>query len=275
MMLFLTHLLKISGLYEMGYRNALDLRVQYKVLNFPALPENFHDFRILFMTDLHIGGAKELPDIIVENIKNIKVDICLFGGDYKFCGYTYPTRPFLAELEKIISNIQAPMGIYGVMGNHDDFKATADIENAGLRLLLNESVSLEKKGQRIYLVGVDEPFYHRRHDTAKAFHGISTKAFTICLIHAPEIYQDVENHGADLYLCGHTHHGQIRFPWIGPIVTGSAAPRSFSEGLWQYKNMLGYTSSGVGSGRPSIRFRCPPEITVFTLKSAKSETPPK
>ncbi len=268
---FLKFILRVFRLYKQGYQNTLDLKISHKEIEFDTLPESFHGMRILFLSDLHIGKVKEFPDAIIEKIKDIEIDLCLFGGDYRYCCFTHPRLPFLEELGRIISNIRAPMGIYGVLGNHDDIARVSDIEGLGLQLLLNTSVPIERDSDKIYLVGVDEPFYYRRHDTEKAFHSVPESAFALCLTHAPDIFREVEKHKPDLYLCGHTHHGQIRFPWLGPVVTGTTAPRKFADGLWQYKEMRGYTGPGVGSGNPSVRFLCPPEIVVLTLNSTRKK----
>lgn len=265
----LIYFLKAVGLYERGYRNALSLNVRHEDLSFPNLPDNFHNLRILFMSDLHIGGMEELPDIIVEKIRNIEVDLCLLGGDYRFC-FAYPDVPFLDGLEKIISSVRAPMGIYGVMGNHDDPDSIPAIERLGLQMLLNTSVPLERGGQTIHLVGVNDPYFYRTHDVKKAFQRVPKEAFSLCVSHTPDVYEEAEERGADLYLCGHTHHGQIRFPWLGALFTLSSAPRNFAEGLWKHKNMTGYTGPGAGASAPTVRFLCPPEIHVFTLKSGRA-----
>jgi hypothetical protein len=173
----LRQFLKAVGLYDRGYRNSLSLGVRRQDLTLQNLPENFHNLRILFMSDLHLGGMKELPDIIVERIRDIEVDICLLGGDYRF-SFTYPDIPFLDGLKKVLSKIHAPLGIYGVMGNHDDRNAIPAIERLGLRLLLNKSVALERGGQTIHLVGVDESTFYRKHDLKKAFQDVP---FSRCL----------------------------------------------------------------------------------------------
>lgn len=264
-----THFLKAVGLYERGYHNALSIRVRHEDLSLPNLPRNFHNLRILFMSDLHIGGMEELPDIISEKIRDIEVDLCLLGGDYRF-SFTHPDVPFLDGLGKVLSNIRASMGIYGVMGNHDDPDAIPAIERLGLRLLLNTSVPFERDGQTIHIVGVDDTYFYRKHDVKKAFQRVPKGTFSLCLSHTPDVYEEAEERGADLYLCGHTHHGQIRFPWLGALITFSSAPRSFSQGLWKHKNMTGYTGPGAGSSAPTVRFRCPPEILVLTLKSGRA-----
>jgi uncharacterized protein len=255
---------KLSGLYSRGYLNALNLEIEEIALSCPNLPSEFHQTKILFMSDFHFGGMKELPEKIVEKISTIKADICLLGGDYRYA-LTHPTLPFIEDMRKVVSTIDAPMGIFGVLGNHDGLEIVSAMENLGVRMLINESIPIHKNNQTIHLVGVDEIIFFQRHDVDKAFQAVPENQFVIFLAHSPDLYQDAEKKGADLYLCGHTHHGQVRLPWIGSIVTFSAAPKSLTEGAWRYRSLMGYTGPGLGAVGARVRFRCPPKVTVLTL----------
>jgi hypothetical protein len=86
------------------------------------------------------------------------------------------------------------------------------------------------------------------------------------LAHAPEVYHSAAARGVNLYLSGHTHAGQIRLPVIGSIKHNSHCPKEFAYGLWKHEAMTGYTSSGIGCSSVPVRFHCPPEVVVFTLK---------
>jgi predicted MPP superfamily phosphohydrolase len=88
------------------------------------------------------------------------------------------------------------------------------------------------------------------------------------LAHTAEIYREAQSRGIHFYLCGHTHGGQIRFKKVGPIITNAHAPRRFASGFWMFKGMTGYTSTGVGISAVPVRFNCPPEIVLFTLRAA-------
>lgn len=255
----------LLGMYAKGLQNTLDLKVERLELKFADLPSEFDGLRVLFLTDLHLGHVKELTDIIVDKMSGLEYDLCLLGGDYRFC-FVYPKRPFFAELEKVISQIKAPMGIYGVLGNHDEVEFVPAFEKMGMKILLNSSVSIQKGGESIYLAGVDEIYCTRRHDLEKAFSAVPKNSFCIFIGHSPDLYNKVEARGAQLYLCGHTHDGQIKLPFIGSLVTHTSAPRKYTGGSWRYKKLAGYTGSGAGTGVHLVRFLCPPEITLITLK---------
>ena len=260
---------KFIGLSRKGYQNALDLEVEDLALSFPNLPEEFNGTRVLFLSDFHLGNMKELSEVIIAKIQDLKVDFCLLGGDYRHC-CTHPARPFLKELENIISCISSSNGIYGVLGNHDGPELIPAIERMGVKMLINESIQITRGSKSINLVGVDECNLFRRHDLARAFQGVHKSNFNLFVAHSPDLYREAQERGTDLYLCGHTHQGQIRFPGIGPLLTFTGAPRRFASGGWKYNDMIGYTGAGLGVVAASVRFRCPPKVLVLTLKKGES-----
>ena len=95
------------------------------------------------------------------------------------------------------------------------------------------------------------------------------EAFKILVVHTPELYEEAERAGVDLYLCGHTHGGQIRLPVVGPLLLNSHSPRRLASGPWTWKSLQGYTSPGAGSSMVPVRFNCPPEIGLIELKSLR------
>jgi predicted MPP superfamily phosphohydrolase len=78
--------------------------------------------------------------------------------------------------------------------------------------------------------------------------------------------EDAAQHGVHLYLCGHTHGGQICLPIIGPIIVNANCHRKYTRGVWRYKNVQGYTSAGVGTSGVPVRFFCRPEIGLIELR---------
>ena len=108
-------------------------------------------------------------------------------------------------------------------------------------------------------------------DASLAYRGVPDNTFTIFLAHSPEAYRDAARFQARLYLCGHTHGGQICFVNNRPIVTNSRAPRYTAIGTWEYQGMTGYTSRGIGASSVPLRFNCPGEICLITLRSSEVE----
>ena len=268
---FLTAVFKMTGLYKKGKRNALKIEVVEKTFCFPTLPASFDKFRILLLTDLHLDGLGGLTDTLITHIQGLEVDLCLIGGDIRMLTYG-PIAPCLRRLRRLLPHIRAKDRLLGVLGNHDCLEMTPDFEEAGLIMLINESWPIDRNGERIWVVGVDDPHFYKTADAQSAFRDVPAQAFTIFLAHSPEAYQQAAQCQAQLYLCGHTHGGQICLSGRGPILTNSRAPRFTASGWWQYRNMQGYTSRGAGPSGIPLRFNCPGEIALITLVKGESKT---
>jgi hypothetical protein len=151
------------------------------------------------------------------------------------------------------------------LGNHDTIRMVPALEEIGIRMLLNESEAIERGGQHIHLVGIDDAHYYRVDNIEKAASNVPAAEFSILLSHTPEIYRQAAHAGFQLMLSGHTHGGQICLPGAIPIILDSVLPRRMGAGAWTYRGMVGYTSVGVGSSILPVRLNCPPEITLHRL----------
>ncbi len=265
--IFLTWMFKVSGLYETGKKNALDVHLIQKNFSFDRLPEEFDGYRILYITDLHLDGLQGLTEKLIELIGDTEVDLCLIGGDLRMKLYG-PTAPCVRELRKVTSTIKAYDGILGVLGNHDCIEMIPDLEEAGIIMLVNEAWPIERGQNRIWIAGVDDPHYYKLDDPKRACREIHGEDFTILLAHSPESCKKASLEKIDFYLCGHTHGGQVCLSNKVPIFTNSRAPRNTSVGEWRYKEMFGYTSRGVAPSSIPVRFNCPGEVCIITLLRA-------
>ncbi len=153
-----------------------------------------------------------------------------------------------------------------MLGNHDTIRMVPRMEAMGVRVLLNESLPLNRAHEVVHLAGIDDAHYFRTHGYHKAADGIPADACAILLSHTPEAaadgvpadacaillshtpegYRAAAHCGFDLMLCGHTHGGQICLPGGVPILTDSDAPRAYARGAWRFESMQGYTSVGCG-----------------------------
>ncbi len=110
----------------------------------------------MYLSDLHIDGTPGLLQVILDKIKDIEVDICIFGGDYRMAIYG-SIQPTLRSLQQIVRQVQASEGIFGILGNHDCIEMIPDLEEIGITVLVNDAWSIERQGQRIWLAGIDDP----------------------------------------------------------------------------------------------------------------------
>jgi uncharacterized protein len=255
--------LKATGFYQKGYLNARTINVSEITLRYSNLPAAFDGFRILHLSDLHIDNIPGFASLINEKIKKLEFDICFLTGDYRkdLCGsITHILKPF-----KILSRyIQAPFGTFAVLGNHDTYLMAQYEKEAGLELLINESVEIVNKGEKILVTGTDDPFNYY---TEQAVLSLETKGydFKIALVHTSELAKFAAAHKYDLYLCGHTHGGQICVKKGIPVISHQFEGKKFNHGLWRIGKMKGYTSRGVGVSGIPVRFNCPAEISIITL----------
>ena len=134
----------------------------------------------------------------------------------------------------------------------------------GFELLINESVEIEKDGQKILVTGTDDPFNYY---TEQAMLCLETRGydFKIALVHTSELAKIASANNYNLYLCGHTHGGQICLKEGFPLVSHQFEGKKFNQGLWKIGKMTGYTSRGAGVSGMPVRFNCPAEVTIITL----------
>ena len=256
------NVLRVTGLYGRGRRNAA--RVQLRVNNVVSarLPRRFEGFRILHLSDLHADMSGPAMDRVIELVTDLDYDICVLTGDFRAKTF----GPFDAALDgvaRVRASIKGPL--YGVLGNHDTVRMVPALEDMGIRMLLNEFEAIERGGERIYLAGIDDAHFFRVDNIEKAAADVPADAFSVLLSHTPEIYRQAAHAGFDLLLAGHTHGGQICLPGAIPITLDSNLPRVMGAGAWMYRDMMGYTSVGAGSSVVAVRLNCLPEITLHHL----------
>jgi hypothetical protein len=259
-----TFLLKITGYYRKGYGNAKTIKITHLTLKYPNLPSAFHGFRILHLSDLHIDSIPGFATLINDKIKKLEFDICFLTGDYRrdiSGSFRHILKPF-----KILSKyIQAPFGTFAVLGNHDTYLMAQYEKESGLELLVNESVEIEKDGQKILVTGSDDPFHFYTEQAALCLETIGYD-FKIALVHTTELAKIASANKYNLYLCGHTHGGQICIKEGRPIISHQFEGKQFNHGLWEICKMKGYTSRGVGVSGMPVRFNCAAEIILITLE---------
>jgi predicted MPP superfamily phosphohydrolase len=251
-----------TGLYWRARKNAEDIQIRRHDIRSPELPPSFEGFTILHLSDLHADLSDGAMRRLIELLPTIAYDVCVLTGDYRAKTFG-PYRAAIEGLVRVRAQLEGP--VYGVLGNHDTIRMVPVLEEIGVRMLLNESEIIERGGERIHLVGIDDAHYYRMDNIEKAAAGVPVGEFSILLSHTPEIYRQAAHAGFNLLLSGHTHGGQICLPGAIPIILDSVLPRRMGSGAWTYHDMIGYTSAGVGSCILPVRLNCPPEITLHRL----------
>ena len=259
--------LKTLGLYRRGEQQALTPVVNHVELHFTDLPRNFDGFRVVHLSDLHIDGVDGLAEALTPVLKNIKADLFVITGDYRFEDEG-PCDEIYRRIGMLLPSMVAAHGTYGILGNHDEAAIAVQLEALGIRMLVNEAVEISRGEESIWIAGLDDDFDYKCDDLPGALADVPGCAFKILLAHSPDLHHYAATRGVHLYLCGHTHGGQVRLPYVGAVRSNAKSPRRYTYRHWMHRGMHGYTSGGVGCASLPIRLNCPPEVVVLTLRCA-------
>ncbi|RLQ90601.1 metallophosphoesterase [Falsibacillus albus] len=235
------------------------------------IPVEFNGFRILQFSDTHLGFQYSINQLKKHLLlmKQLSPHLILFTGDLMDVPNQYD---HIDHLSSYLTDLHAPFGKIGIYGNHDHGGYGTDIyrkvmNKSGFRLLKNEGIDISTaSGASIHIAGLDDAMLGTP-NIQKALRNEKKGQFTILLSHAPDLADAVSVEGADLQLSGHSHGGQIKLPFYGPVVTPPYA-RKYIEGMYHINQkypLTLYVNRGLGTTRLPFRFLSIPEISLFTL----------
>jgi predicted MPP superfamily phosphohydrolase len=239
----------------------------------PHWPKLDTPLRIAALADLHaVEPWMPLARIeeIVRATNGLKPDLVVHLGDYVH-GIPRPFRSGavpIAQWSAALAKIEAPLGAYAVLGNHDWSHNPDAIRDAltgnGIPVFENEARKLRTAdGFSFWLAGLGDQVA-RRHDLGKTVRAITDDAPAILLAHEPDIFPQVSSR-VSLTLCGHTHGGQVRIPFIGPLLVPSRYGSRYAYGHIVEENRHLLVSGGLGCTFLPLRFAMPPEIVLLEL----------
>lgn len=249
--------------------------VTHVPMDFPNLGESLHGLRVLQLSDLHLSSTVP-EDYLRREIAHAaasRPDLILLTGDYITAG----RRRWIDRLGHVLDGMQARLGIFAVLGNHDfgvyqphrvqRGTVIADIvEEAlaaiGIVVLRNRSHVIRTTEHPLQLVGVDD-LWSGFCDPDAAFAQVNPDLPTIALAHNPDTVPQLRSRPCHWILCGHTHGGQVRIPLLGAPVL-PIENREYDAGLFELGAQRLYVNRGLGCLH-QVRFDCRPEITVFTM----------
>ncbi len=256
--------LKILGIYKRGVKNSLKYHISHHDVHLKDLPKEFDGFRILHLTDLHIEGIFDHGKKLISTIKNLKFDLCVITGDYRFLTYGQ-FNDCLIYTKKLIECIQSDYPILGILGNHDSIEMVPELEAIGIKMLVNESIVINRDSANIGIAGVDDQHFYDCANLETAMKDIFSSKTKILLAHSQELIEMAAESKVDLYLCGHTHGGQICLPGGVALVHNTPHRNRYFSGRWLEGPMIGYTSRGIGASCLPVRYNCLPEIVIHRL----------
>jgi predicted MPP superfamily phosphohydrolase len=255
-----------AWLRKLGAHNEVyDIDVTRHEVFIDRLPPSFDGYRIAFLTDTHVASfmRRGLYREVVARAMAFEPDLVLLGGDF----VTWARHiPLMAEV--LLPGLEARDGVWAVLGNHD-YWADADgvvaaMTARGVRFIINRSIGIRRGEDAIALVGIDE-IYRGNPDVDAAFARVGPDSACIALSHHPDVIDQLDGRHVDLLVCGHTHGGQIRFPFFGPVVVPSKFEARYASGFHRVEDVLMYVSRGIGAV-PPLRILCKPEVATFILR---------
>ena len=258
------------GFAGYGFSNALDHPgLRRHTFDLPNLPPEWEGLRILQISDVHAGPYMDVERMarVREMAQRLDPDLIVFTGDQM------DRRHSDADLfVGGFSGISAPMGVWGILGNHDHFidpkRSEWALEAAGIQPLVNNAVTFERSGAGLALVGVED--LQARDGRGPDFSVLEKypTSFRICLCHQPQGWHQAVAAGAHLTISGHTHGGQIAL--TGRNLNVARFSTRYVAGPYRREEAFLYVSRGVGVGAVPVRFGAPPEIDLLTLRSVAS-----
>jgi predicted MPP superfamily phosphohydrolase len=260
-----------NGLYEPHEVVVSQVGVKLK-----RLPAEFDGLRIAQLSDIHFNSfltASHL-DRVIELTNAQKPDLVIITGDLVTAAVHRRQRKAKAAqawpCANMLRRIESPLGCFAVLGNND-YGADADVvaealsTGSQIQVLRNRAIALERAGSRLWLAGIDNVTAARAKPEA-ALRGVPKQECTVVAVHEPDYADVMRKFPVDFQVSGHSHGGQIRFPGVGALYLPPWG-RKYPMGHYQLGELQLYTNRGIGVIGLPVRFLCPPEISVFTLKA--------
>ncbi|MDH5508349.1 MAG: metallophosphoesterase [Anaerolineae bacterium] len=237
-------------------------------ITLPRLPAAFNEYRVVQISDIHMGTwmTSERLRVIVDLVNQQEADVIAITGDF----VSYNAELWKNELITILQTLHSNDAVVGTLGNHDywsDPEIIMDImRDSQIIALTNDVFAIRRGDDKLNFCGVSSQYVGQdRLDLVieKLDHG----ECNILLAHEPDIANQSAASGYfDLQLSGHAHGGQFILPFWGPVLRVRHA-HDYPMGKYQIGEMVQYTSRGLGTSSIPLRINCPPEITVFTLRT--------
>jgi len=263
-------------LTKKAYKNTKEILInEIKINHVSPKSPNHQTLTILQLSDMHLENISITPDELYEKLKGKKLDLIALTGDFLDRKRTIPR---LAPYLEVLNRLQAPHGIYAVLGNHDyvlkrhNLRSLIDLlETHHCKVLRNENEEISVKGNHVNIIGIDD-FSTGRSNLDAGYKGIK-KGTNLVLTHDPNLVLQMQNYHFDYLLAGHFHGGQICYPRPYHLVKmGKLARMNIIKGFHLQDNKPYYISEGLGQTGVNIRVGSRPEITIHELTLTTTKT---
>lgn len=248
----------------------------------PRVPAAFDGYSILHLSDLHNKSFGEGQSILLERMEVLDPDLIVITGDL------IDRRRFdLDTAMELIDGAVEMAPVYFVAGNHEAWSGKYDrvkevLQKAGVVVLDNEAVQIQKEEDHIHLLGLQDPAFlvsgYRKkwdpiHVTNQLAEWDELEEMTILLSHRPDLFSNYAQSQAELVFSGHAHGGQIRLPAIGSLFAPDQGffP-AYTEGVYTEEGTTMWVSRGLGNSLFPLRVFNRPELVLVTLERQETNT---
>lgn len=239
----------------------------------PSWPASFDKFRIAAISDLHAGTTyidSAKLDRIVALANETQPDLIVLLGDFVAADDEGRARMTPENTAARLKNLRARFGVYAVLGNHDWWfdgeRVRRALESNGIRVLENDVASIQKDGQTLWLLGVPDYWTRQPIDVRVPLARINTPGPIIALTHNPDVFPELPG-TIGLVLAGHTHGGQVNFPFYGRPRVASRYKERYAAGYIEENGRSLFVTTGIGTTGMAVRFRVPPEIALIEINA--------
>ena len=234
---------------------------------------DFHNYRILNLTDIHLGQwiTPEYLDELIDYVNTLNYDVATLTGDY----VSYIIDGYEDTLKDSFKKLKSNDGKFGVLGNHDHWMGADTIReifrDSDITDLSNDVCVLSKGESKLNLAGVDSCTVCADNLDA-VLAKLDDDNPTVLLVHEPDFAEESSKTGKiDLEISGHSHGGQFVIPKLETTPLRGPNSTKYPIGYYKIGRMNQYTSKGLGTNSFRIRINCKPEITIITLKNGNKK----
>jgi len=249
------------------YVNNHWLVVSKHVFESEKVPASFDGLRITQITDLQDALFGEQQEKLIAKVKTTNPDLIFITGDL-----IDSNRYDLERSLQAVRGLVKLADVYYVLGNHEVATNKVSeiyevLSSLGVHILANESTVIERNGERLAIVGIEDPLMGRTTEDMLEMVNVQPDVLTILLAHRPEVFNTYVNYEIDLVFAGHAHGGQVRIPGIGGIFArGQGLFPKYTAGVYEENSTTMVVSRGLGNSSVPFRIFNLPEIVVMELK---------
>jgi uncharacterized protein len=255
----------LSKVAKLAIDEATSLSLENLEITLERLPKKLDGFKIIHLSDIHHSPFTDLKHInrAIKVANRLRPDMFVLTGDY----VSHDSK-YIAPVAKALGQLKAEFGTYACLGNHDHWTdpdlVTQKFRETGINVLINEGFRFEACGASFWLAGVDDHMVGKT-DLVAALKGSYPDELKLLLAHNPLIFRQAVRFGVDLTFSGHTHGGQVK---VRDPEKRILPRRKLSAGLHKRKDSQIYITRGIGTVVLPVRFQCPPEVSLITLRTA-------